>query len=132
MLVVHYHKETGRISAWGSADSDHSHLVDHEIVRFETDVAIDPKRQKIANGALVEIAPDELKLWNLPTDGEVAARIANELTATDQYMMPDREVRDREAWVTYRKKLRDLSITSEIAMQLENWPERPDGKDSRP
>lgn len=130
MVIIHFHKATGRIGAWGNADSEESHLPDHDIVRLDTNVAVDPKRHRIAAGELVEV--DDLAAWNAPTEGDLAARIEMELAATDQFMMPDRNVPNRYAWVAYRQALRDLSKLKGAAAQLAAWPTRPDKKESKP
>lgn len=133
MTIIHYHRVTGRIGAWGSGDSESSHLPDHDILRLDTELVIDPKRHKIADGEIVEVTAEELDAgWNWPTDSELVAWIQIELNLTDQFMMPDREVADRLEWVRYRQALRNLSDLPTVKAKLEAWPSRPDGKDSRP
>lgn len=63
-----------------------------------------------------------------PTDTDIAALVASELDDTDQYMMPDRVVANRDEWVTYRQSLRDLSkMQGTAADRLTAFPARPDG-----
>lgn len=131
MLVIHYHSTTGRIGAWGSADSERSHLADHAIIRFDTDIEVDPKRHRVRNGEVVAINPNELAQWNAPTLDEVAGRIEMELKDTDQFMMPDRDIK-RGPWISYRAALRALSKLPDVGAQLAAWPARPDHKDNRP
>ena len=129
MMYVHYHRNTGRIGAWGNAESETSHLPDHLVVQLDTDTVIDPRRQRIAEGALADISSDDLEAWNCPSPDEMAARIEMELQNTDQFMMPDRDVL-REPWVAYRRALRDLSKLPDAAAQLAAWPARPDKKEN--
>jgi hypothetical protein len=128
MMVIHYHKQTGRIGAWGNADSERSHLADHEIVRIDAEVLINPQRQRIEAGEIVDIDEAELATWNCPTVDEIAACIEAELRNTDQFMMPDRNV-DREPWIVYRQTLRDLSKLAGPIEMINAWPTAPDGRD---
>ena len=130
MFVIHYHHQTGRISAWGTGDSDVSHFADHEIVRFDEDaMTIDPRRDKIdvASLAVVARTTDEM-LDDLRRD--ITAAIAAELDATDRYMVPDRPLTEqqREAWKAYRQALRELK--GDAAAMVAAWPFRPDGSDA--
>lgn len=120
-IFVHYHKTTGRISAWG--DGDTAFLPDHAVLKLDS-VVIDPRRQRIADGKLVDV--DDLAAWNMPIEeSTLAYRIEAELAATDQFMMPDRDVPNRGAWVKYRQALRDLSKQGGVAAA---WPTRPEIK----
>ena len=129
-MVVHFHKDTGRISAWGNGDSDESHFLDHDIVRFDDDaMVIDPRRDKIdvASLALVGRSTDEM-LDDLRRD--MVTAIAAELDATDRYMVPDRPLTEeaREQWRSYRQALRELN--GNAAAMIAAWPFRPDGSDA--
>ena len=82
--------------------------------------------------SIVDVATKEIKTRNDvgPSDIEVAALIASELSNTDQYMMPDRTVSDLADWIAYRQQLRDLSkIGGTAADRLAAFPARPDGDD---
>ena len=94
MMVVHFHKATGRISAWGNGDSDKSHFPDHDIVRFADDaMANDPRRDKIdvesllahmvARDADGEMLDDLRAAKSLPRSPSCAA-------TGSSYMVPDR------------------------------------------
>ena len=69
MLVIHYHKSSGFISAYGNGDSQISCYADHEIARFEDDQNFDPAKHKIDISTLkiVDKSPDEIiadKAWS--------------------------------------------------------------------
>lgn len=132
MMIVHYHKQTGRIGAWGSGDSEASHLPDHEMVRLDDTPLIDARthRIEIATGALIEISQAEIAIEGAPRLIEIEALVRGALAASDEFMMPDRVVPDREAWVTYRQALRDLSDQPDAAAMVDAWPVRPDGIDA--
>lgn len=130
-MIIHYHRQSGRIGAWGNADCEESYLPDHAVLRIDSEIPLDPRRQRIEHGEVMEIPERDLTMWNCPTVDELAARIEMELQNTDQFMMPDRDVR-REPWITYRRALRDLSKLPDAMAQVQAWPTRPDGKDSRP
>jgi hypothetical protein len=128
MFVVHYHNQTGRVAVWGNADAENSFLPDHSVIRFEEYHDIDPNRQKIANGEIVDISENELNAWNAPLQGEVEAAVQMELSRTDQFMMPDRDLPNRNDWIAYRKMLRDLSKRGLTpAGMLAEWPIDPNG-----
>lgn len=83
--------------------------------------------------SVVDVTTKEIKQRNDvgPSDIEVAALIASELSNTDQYMMPDRNVSNRDDWIAYRQQLRDLSkIDGTAAGRLLAFPLRPDGEDA--
>ena len=129
-MVVHFHKDTGRISAWGNGDSDESHFLDHDIVRFADDaMIIDPRRDKIdvASLAVVSLSVDEM-LEDMQRD--VTNAIAAELDLTDRYKEPDRPLTEqhREAWKSYRQALCELNGDAEAMIAA--WPFRPDGSDA--
>jgi hypothetical protein len=132
MIVIHYHEDTGRIAVWGSANAEQSFLPDHRIVRLDLngDYPVNPKLHKIVDDRLVEIPAMELRKWNMPLAGEVAALIEHTLSATDQYMMPDRNVPNINEWRTYRQTLRDLSKLATIDQMLDAWPRDPNGVDA--
>jgi hypothetical protein len=130
MIIIHYHEDTGRIAAWGSADAEHSFLPHHRIIRFDGDFPINPKRQKISNDEIVDVPASELEAWNMPLLGEVAALIENTLSATDQYMVPDRNVPNVNEWKTYRQALRDLSKLPTVSQMIASWPLDPNGVDA--
>jgi hypothetical protein len=132
MMVIHYHKQTGRIGAWGSGDSEYSHLVDHAILRIDTEAPIDPHWQRIEDDMIVEIDEAELATWNCPTVDEVAARIEIELRRTDQFMLADYPIDDDklEHWKQYRIMLRNLSKHyQDAAEMIENCDAAPDDHD---
>ena len=131
-MIIHYHRQTGRIAAWGNADCEESWLPDHAVLRTDSEMPVDPRRQRIERGEVIEIPEHDLAIWNCPTADELAARIEMELQNTDQFMMPDRDDAPREAWIAYRRALRDLSKLPDPMAQVQGWPTRPDGKDNRP
>lgn len=134
MQVIHFHKVTGQISAWGTGDSDDSHLTDHRIVRLDVP-HIDPRlhRINVETDQLSEISAGEIALADRPTVDEVQAAIVAQLQATDAFMMPDRPLSDpaRAAWAVYRQALRDLSNRAAVTVadMLAAFPQRPDGAD---
>jgi hypothetical protein len=134
MLTVHYHKVTGEIVKWGTGDSDVAHSPDHAIARLDasTTPPVNPKRHRIdvASGKLVNLSAAEAALANLPTLLEVNAAIGRELHLTDQYMVPDRPVLNRQAWIEYRQALRDLSKLAGTPAMIAGWPLRHDGQDA--
>src|SRR4030095_3185354 len=109
MFVVHYHKITGKISAWGNGDSEHSHFPDHEIVRFDEEFLIDPKMQKFDVGTFA-LVPRTSADRNDEILIDLKARIQIELENTAAYMLVDAELtlQQLEAWITYRRTLRGL------------------------
>jgi hypothetical protein len=133
VLIIHYHTQTGEISAWGSGDSDSSHFDNHDVVRLE-DAPVDPNLHKIdlTSLKLVDKSPDEKRQALLPTLPEINGAIAGDLAATDSWMMPDRgaAAADVAAWKTYRQALRDLSKQPDTIAMVEAWPLRPDGADA--
>ena len=129
-MVVHFHKATGRISAWGNGDSESSHFADHDIVRFDDDaMIIDPHRDKIDVESLALVARDTDEMLE-DMRPEIVAAIAAELAATDGYMVPDRPLTDQQrgAWKDYRQALRDIKGDAEA--MLDAWPVRPDRTDA--
>lgn len=133
MLVIHYHKTTGQISAWGTGDSKSSHFPDHEIVRLDVDTP-DPVRHKIVAGRMIERTAAEIAEANRPTVSQVSSAISRELAATDEFMVSDRPLSDavRAAWGSYRQALRDLSKLPDPISQVKAWPTRPDAADPIP
>jgi hypothetical protein len=133
MLIVHYHNTTGHISAWGTADSQVSHLPDHEIARFdEGTVDARTHRVDIATGRLVEKTAAEIAQDNAPSLFEVESIVRGALAASDEFIMPDRTVPDRDAWIAYRQALRGLSNQPDVGAMIDVWPSRPDGIDPIP
>jgi hypothetical protein len=66
-----------------------------------------------------------------PKDHDIFGLVAAELAATDQFMMPDRMVSNREQWIAYRQQLRDLSkLPGSASDRLKVFPTRPDGVDA--
>jgi Phage tail assembly chaperone protein len=130
MQVIHFHKITGKISAWGTGESDSSHFQDHEIVRLDVE-NVDPSRHMIVGGALVERSEEEIAESNRPSMQQVANAIAGELAASDSFMVPDRPLTNavRASWVAYRQALRDLSKLPTPAAMILAWPPHPDGTD---
>lgn len=130
--VVHYHKDTGAIGAWGSADSTESHLPDHLIARLEDTTQIDPRTHRIdvATGGLVEKSASDIAQENAPRLFEIESIVRGALAASDEYMMPDRTVSNLDAWIIYRQALRDLSDRPDAAAMIDAWPVRPDGIDA--
>lgn len=137
MLVIHYHKDTGKISAWGSGDSETSHFADHLILRLEDHGAIDPTLHKVdpEQGCICEMTQSE-KAAELRPLVDHAIRTA--LAASDQFI-PNMWPEDRPplsseeiaAWKTYRKALRDLSKQHQNpADMLRAWPQHPHGHDT--
>ena len=129
-MVVHFHKRTGRISAWGNGDSEASHFPDHDIVRFDDEaVVIDPRRHKIDVASLAVVEQTRAEMIDAMRL-DVTNAIAAELAATDGYMVPDRPLTEqqRDAWTAYRQALRDLRGDAEAMVSA--WPFRPDGTDA--
>jgi hypothetical protein len=133
MFVVHYHKLTGKISAWGNGDSEQSHFPDHEIVRFDEEFVIDPKAQKfdLKTFALV---PRTLEDLNDEMLIDLKACIQIELENTAAYMLVDADITPQqlEAWKIYRSTLRGLLKASpkSVTAILTTWPLDPNGFDA--
>lgn len=128
MFVVHYHKETGTIRAFGNDDGSTESFAGPEygLTVFDEWHDLDPTKHKInvATGNIVKRSKTERAASRLPI---IKAAIANELAATDQYAVADRPLSDaeREAWRTYRQALRDLTGSADAMIKA--WPRRPDG-----
>lgn len=91
--------------------------------------------------ALVALTETERLEANAASNAEIASHIEQELSGTDQFMVPDRPMTDdqRAAWTEYRQTLRDLSKsdpargrTRTVAEMVRDWPKRPDGSDPVP
>jgi hypothetical protein len=86
--------------------------------------------QKIADGKLVEKTTAEQV--RVPDVEEVKRAIFVALSASDHFVLPDRDDLDperREAWVKYRKMLRGLKSLPTAAEMIEAWLIDPDGND---
>jgi hypothetical protein len=133
MFVVHYHKVTGKISAWGNGNSEHSHFPDHEIVRFAEEFVIDPKTQKF-DLTTFRLVPRTLDDQNDELLIDIKARIQIELENTAAYMLVDADItsQELEAWKTYRKILRAmLKAPFDRAVEMiARWPLDPNGVDA--
>src|SRR6185312_4983873 len=81
--------------------------------------------------ALVELTDAERHTNDLPKNAEIVAAVAQELTYTDRFMMPDRDLPGDvlASWVAYRKTLRNLSKLDGALSMIIGWPTRPDGVD---
>lgn len=131
-MNIHYHKTTGQIMAYDQsevADLRDSRFPDHSVLFLLALVSINAKTQKIdvLTGELIDKADDEQIHAHLPTLHEVQSAIAHELHHTDSYMVPDRPMADemRNAWITYRQALRDLSKLPTPTAMVTAWPARP-------
>jgi hypothetical protein len=133
MFVVHYHKLTGKISAWGNGDSEQSHFPDHEIVRFDEEFLIDPKTEKF-DLSTFRLVPRTLADRNDEILIDLKARIQIELENTAAYMLVDAELTPQqlEDWKTYRRTLRSLfkAPPNSAAEMLASWPIDPNGVDA--
>jgi hypothetical protein len=133
MFVVHYHKVTGKISAWGNGDSEQSHFPDHEIVRFDEEFLIDPKTEKF-DPITFRLVPRTSADLNDEMLIDLKARIQVELENTAAYMLVDADVTPEqlEEWKTYRRTLRGLlkNPPDSIAEMLDAWRVDPNGFDA--
>ncbi|MHC2250802.1 hypothetical protein ACVILK_000494 [Bradyrhizobium embrapense] len=132
--IIHYCVATGYIRSWGNLEpiGDVSPHPDHALLRIVCDRDIDPVRDMVdlARLAVVErpaAAQRALLLEQLSLSVRLA--VGAELAATDQFMVPDRVVADRNAWMSYRQQLRDLSKLPDAATMVRCWPARPDAGD---
>lgn len=133
ILHVHHCPTSGAIIGWENSPAP-SRYAGYDVTTIDIEGAPDPKLHKIdiATGELVDLMPAERAVINQPTDLELRGMVFNELRVTDEMMLVDRPVADREAWTTYRQALRDLSKGDPrpTAMHmLTAFPERPDGVD---
>ena len=137
MYNVCYHPATGRIRQIDNAGSPPNHD-GYECLLLEIDDAsaifsIRPTTHvvDISTRTIREKTESERAADLAPKDHEVAALVASELADTDQYMMPDRIVENRNDWIAYRQQLRDLSkMTGTASDRLVLFPVRPDGDDA--
>jgi hypothetical protein len=126
---IHYRESDGEIMGWEHGVAEPSSQPDLATAALEDVVTPDPRRQRFdaATLGLIDKDADDIAASLAPTADDLRSRIAGELAATDQFMMPDRPMADekRAAWVAYRQALRDLSKLSTPAEQLAAWPESP-------
>jgi hypothetical protein len=126
---IHYRESDGEIFGWETGVSEPSAQPDLATAALEDVVTPDPRRQRfdVAALGLVDKDADDIAASLAPTADDLRRRIAGELAATDQFMMPDRPLTGemRAAWVTYRQALRDLSKLPTPAAQLAAWPASP-------
>ncbi|UGA45948.1 phage tail assembly chaperone [Bradyrhizobium quebecense] len=152
MTVIHYCTATGFIRSWGTLEpvDGKSHLPNHAILRIQ-DALYGPDVPGLARSgvaSVVEIDPfvDMVDLATLTIVKRPAAdqavllierlallvklAVAAELSATDQYMVTDRNVANRETWAVYRQQLRDLSKQPDAPSMVRNWPCHPTGAET--
>jgi len=131
MFAIHYHKQTGELRQWGDYDGSTESFAgpDYEIILFDEWKSIDPLRDRIDVAKLTIVRRTRAEIAEAMRL-EVVNSIANELAATDAFMVPDRPMPTemREAWRVYRQALRDLS--GPVDHILTTWPKRPDGVDA--
>lgn len=126
---IHYRESDGEIMGWEHGVAEPSSQPDLATAALEDVVTPDPRRQRFdaATLGLIDKDADDIAASLAPTADDLRSRIAGELAATDQFMMPDRPMTEqmRAAWVAYRQALRDLSKLPTPAEQLAAWPESP-------
>ena len=131
MFAIHYHKRTGEIRQWGHDDGSLDSFAgpQYAIALFDEWQNIDPLRQRIDVDQLTIVRRTRAERGEAMRL-DVVNSIANELAATDAFMMPDRPMKKehRELWRDYRQALRELSGSVEDI--LADWPARPDGIDA--
>lgn len=134
---VCYHPATGGIRQIDNAESPPNHD-GCECFSLETDdasaifkITAATHVVDLATLTIREKTASERAAYLAPKDHEIAALVASELTETDQYMMPDRTVENRDDWIAYRQQLRDLSkLPGTASDRLAQFPQRPDGADA--
>jgi hypothetical protein len=131
MFAIHYHKQTGELRQWGDDDGATESVFgpDYEIILFDEWQMIDALRDRIDVAKLTIVRrtrAERAEVMRLA----VTNAMADELAATDKFMMQDRPMptEQREAWRAYRQAVRDLSGSVEHI--LTTWPKRPDGVDA--
>jgi hypothetical protein len=85
----------------------------------------------VVGGEVVARSAAVVAYLMLPTALDVEGRVAAELVATDQFMVPDRPLpnAERKKWTAYRDGLRSLSDLKIPGSMILAWPARPDGLD---
>ncbi len=133
MQVIHAHKETGEISAWGTGDSESSHFADHAILRLsDRSEGIDKMLHKVdwEYGCVADKTLAERIAALRPHVDRV---IRSELEASDALMSwpLDRPAPPHlDVVKTYRQALRDLSKNQpDAAAIIRAWPLHPAGAD---
>jgi hypothetical protein len=109
------------------------------LISREMDAPPDHETDKVDLTTLeiVRKSPDEVRHARIPSDGEVQSVIGIELWNTDGIISagdrPPPKGTTREAWITYRQVLRDLSKQGLTpAEMVAAWPFRPNGADAIP
>lgn len=121
---IHYRVSDGAIFGWEHGVVAPSCQPGLACALIDDVVTPDPRRQRFHPlFGLVDKTDDA----SGSTIDDIRRRIARELTASDQFMMPDRPMTKelRDAWIIYRQALRDLSKLPTPADQLAAWPISP-------
>ncbi|MGY3482213.1 hypothetical protein ACVW1C_000096 [Bradyrhizobium sp. USDA 4011] len=139
MTIIHFCSATGYIRSWGNAEpiDGKSHFPDHGILLTAGDRDIDPLEhmvdvalvgpfQKPEDVIVARPAVEKRALLIERIALAVVLAVSAELASTDQYMVPDRPVPNRDAWAAFRQALRGLSNLPDAPTMARNWPARPD------
>jgi hypothetical protein len=136
VVFIEYRLTDGEITGYGTSSRDsipEGFAETVETIEDGTSISINPVCEKIdtRTGRRVAKTWEQQRLASMPSDVELRECIAAELSATDQYMVPDRPLppESRSAWVSYRQALRDLSKINDPVTMVEAWPDRPSGPD---
>ncbi|UFX41784.1 phage tail assembly chaperone [Bradyrhizobium sp. 41S5] len=145
MTIIHFCSATGYIRSWGNAEpiDGKSHFPDHCILRTADDRDIDPLEHMVDVALVGPFQRPEDAIVARPDADKrallierlalaIVLAVSAELASTDQYMVPDRPVANRDAWAAFRQALRDLSSLSDAPTMARNWPARPDAGAARP
>lgn len=135
-INIHFRLSDGEIVGWGNADVEAAPGVVIAGIDVPEGQHIVPDRdtQKIdlKTRMIVDKTPEEQALARAPNAFEMKMAIAQELAATDQFVMPHRPMAadERAAWTTYQQALRDLSKQGMTPIEMMNaWPMHPKGYD---
>ncbi|MBR1206949.1 MULTISPECIES: phage tail assembly chaperone [unclassified Bradyrhizobium] len=139
MTIIHFCSATGYIRSWGNAEpiDGTSNFPDHCILRTADDRDIDPLEdmvdvalvgpfQRPEDAIVARPAVEKRVLLIERLALAIVLAVSAELASSDQYMVPDRPVANREAWTTFRQALRALSRLPDAPTMARNWPARPD------
>jgi hypothetical protein len=131
-MNIHYDTATGQIMVYGNApdvDGADSYLDGCKVLLVEQQ-DIDPQTQRVDLDTRT-IVPRDTPAEPAPAMPLIIAAIRAELADTDHFMLFDYPIDDagRDAWVSYRRALRELSRQPDARAMVEAWPARPDGAD---
>jgi hypothetical protein len=125
---IYYRAADGEILGWTN-QRDPVAPDGMSLVQFDDPIDVDPLRQKVRDGEVVDKTAAEQRAARLPTLREVQQAIFAELRRTDPLMLPDYPILsgERHAWTVYRQMLRDLS--GDAVHRINSWTLPPDGVD---